>query len=83
MEHKVRPVIVRCLIPIDQQHPVSPVILHQAGRRIYGKAGSGNDQHIRVTDRRNTLLNSSLIQLLFIQDHIRLYNAATIAAWHI
>ena len=82
MEHQIRPGIVRCRIPVDEDQPVAAVVSDQPRRRIHRQAGAGHDEQIRIRNGRNGAIHGVTIQRLLIKHHIRLDDAAAGAPGH-
>ena len=68
--------------PVDQHQLIAPVIVDQPRRRVNGQRSAAHDQHLRLTDVGDRLLQRRLIQPLLIEHHIRLNDTAAVTFRH-
>jgi hypothetical protein len=76
MQYQIRFGIKGGFIPVNQNQPISLIIVDQPGSRIHRQAGTGYNQQIRILNSRNAVFQGPAIQGLLIQHHVRFHNAA-------
>ena len=80
MQYQIRFGIKGGFIPVNQNQPISLIIVDQSRRGINSQAGTCHNEQIRSADGIHAVFQRLLIQSFLIQYHIGLHGSAAAAA---